>query len=163
VNIRSARPGDARRIATIHCVAAIAAYVDIFPPDGTKPTTDSLEPGWRALIDDPDVDVFVATAGQDLIGSVVLQPDDDVPAKLLLKRLYVEPSHWHLGIGSALHDHALAQARRRGAPKLNLWVLEHNERARTMYEHRGWQLVPGRTLPNDPLSVIDVLYERPLT
>jgi len=144
VNIRSARRGDARHLATVHCIAALAAYVDIFPPDGTKPTPDSLEPGWRALIDDPDVDVFVATAGQDLVGSIVLQPDDDVPAKLLLKRLYVEPSQWHLGIGSALHDHALAQARSEQPQPMGLGT----QRAST--EHVRTPRLAASAGPNTP-------------
>ncbi len=159
-SVRLALRGDARAIANIHCVAAIAAYVDIFPRDASKPTPDSLEPSWLQLIDDPDVEVFVATVGDVLVGSVVLEPDEEVPAQLLLKRLYVDPARWRQGVGSTLHDHVLAQARRREAGSLNLWVLERNERARRMYERRGWQLVPGRTLPNDPPSVVDVLYER---
>ena len=56
----------------------------------------------------------------------------------------------------------LEDALERGLPDLNLWVLERNHRARRMYERRAWELVPGRCLPNDDPTVLDVLYQRQL-
>jgi len=61
----------------------------------------------------------------------------DMPSGLLLKRLHVHPSAWSQGIGTALHDHALATATQNGADRINLWVLEGNGRAREMYERRN--------------------------
>ena len=77
-----------------------------------------------------------------------------------LLRLYVRPDHWNGGIGTRLHGHAMECARGRGAGAMNLWVLEENYRGRQMYEARGWQLIAGRYLLNEPPEVRDVLYDR---
>lgn len=61
-----------------------------------------------------------------------------------------------------LHDAALQVATERGARSVNLWVLKGNLPARAMYERRGWRRLPGWTRPNDPATVVDVLYERTL-
>ena len=53
--------------------------------------------------------------------------------------LYVAPSHWGRGYGTALlrnAEDALAAGGRRG---LALWVLEGNDRARLFYERAGWR------------------------
>ncbi|MDY7106730.1 MAG: GNAT family N-acetyltransferase [Actinomycetota bacterium] len=167
--IRTAGPADAVPLASIHHRAAVAAYAGIFPPDPPAPTAADLLPDWEALIADPEVDVLVAErrnangrSASQLIGGATVEPDATVPTGWKLGRLYVDPDAWGTGAGSSLHDAALDAARRRGATRINLWVLEANTRARTMYEQRSWVLVPGRTLPNDPPWVLDVLYERTL-
>ena len=166
IALRVAGAVDAAPIARVHCAAALAGYADIFPPEATKPTPESLRSGWEELLDDPRTEVAVATSGEGatapVIGSVAVTAASSVPSGLLLTRLYVEPARWGSGVGSRLHEWALTAARERGATSLNLWVLEANGRARAMYERRGWRLVPGWTLPNDPPTIHDVLYERTL-
>ncbi len=135
-------------------------YRSIFPPDATKPTPASLAPGWLGLVEDPNSSVLVA-ADPDIVGCVALTPDDEVPTGWLLARLYVAPRHWSHGVGALLHKEVLAEACTRGLHRLNLWVLEANERARSMYERRGWTLVPGSKLANGEYEppILDVLYE----
>ena len=159
VSVRSAVPGEASELARLHSRVVGIAYASIFPPGSKKPTPESLEAGWSELIDDAAVKVLVAQEGGDLVGSVVLAPDEAAPSGLLVKRLHVDPARWGLGIGSSLHDQVLDRARAFGAGEVNLWVLEHNVPARAMYERRGWRLVPGRTLANSVASIVDVLYE----
>ncbi len=164
MNIRVASPVDARAIAAVHCVSALHAYAHIFPADAEPPTPDELEPEYSALVTDSHAEVYVAEWGATIVGSIALHPDDDVPSGWLLSRLYVTPSHWRLRIGAMLQDHLLDAARARGLTSMHLWTLEANDRARAMYERRGWQLVPGRRLVNgdfDP-PIEDVLYERDL-
>ena len=55
-----------------------------------------------------------------------------------LAKLYVLPEASGRGIGATLHDLAVEQLRAAGYQDLWLWVLEGNERARGMYERRGW-------------------------
>ncbi len=160
--IRRGASADARGVAEVHCSSALAAYANIFPSDATKPTPHSLTPGWARLLDDPRTIVLVACADsspQAISGVVALSPDPDGDADLLLSRLYVLPEHWGAGLGAGLHRAALDRARAAGARRLALWVLEANARARQMYENRGWRLVVGRTLANDPPTVLDVRYE----
>lgn len=157
--IRSATSADAAAIAAVHAAAARAAYGGIFPPSAPKPTSETVLRTWEQLVSDPAVSVMVAV-DEEVIGGVALRPDAGIPAGWLLDKLYVRPDHWGRGVGSRLHDTALARAAALSLPELNLWVLYDNHRARRMYRRRGWRLVPGMTLANDPPSVLDVLYAR---
>lgn len=166
MRIRIADVGDAAAISTVHCAAALAAYAHIFPPGAEAPTPESLAPEYEALIVDPRAVVYVSEPddpdGGDVIGCVALHPNTDVPSGWLLSRLYVAPVAWQRGIGTALHDRVLDTALERGLTSLHLWTLEANDRARAMYERRGWNLVSGRRLVNgdfDP-PIEDVLYQR---
>ncbi|MEA2003258.1 MAG: GNAT family N-acetyltransferase [Actinomycetota bacterium] len=162
LTIRPATEFDLDEIAGIHCAAALTAFANIFPPTAPKPTPTSLRPRWQRLIDDPAATVLVAeTNGVD--GCVALRPESAVPSGTLLDGLYVHPRNWGAGIGIALHDAIVDVATEQVATAINLWVLEDNSRARAMYERRGWKLVPGRKLANEPETVIDVLYQLTIT
>ncbi len=60
------------------------------------------------------------------------------------------------GVGSVLHDEALAANRALGAELCRLWVLDENQAARRFYERRGWY-ADGRTrrtpFPPQPLTL----------
>ncbi len=160
VRIREAGGDDIAAIAEVHCTSALRAYAHIFPRDAEAPTPDSIAPAYAALLGDPRAAVYVAE-DVDVVGCVALHAEDDVPSGWLLSRLYVTPAKWRSGIGAALHDHLLDEARARGLTLLHLWTLEANDRARAMYERRGWKLVPGRRLVNGDFHppIEDVLYE----
>ncbi len=160
IAIEPATVTDAPMVAAVHAEAAKQAFSGIFPDSCNAPTASSLEPGWTQLLTDSAADVFIARTSSHVVGVVAVRPDPNVPSGLLLARLYVSPARWNGGIGSRLHDHAIDCADRRGAESMNLWVLEENHQGRQMYAARGWQLVPGRYLPNEPPEVRDVLYER---
>lgn len=170
ITTHRATPDDAAALAAVHSASATAAYRHIFPPDSPAPSPAELTPGWTALLESPQVQAFVACAGRTvgsepdrdrspIVGGVAVGPEPQVPSGWLLTRLYVHPEHWAGGAGSALHDRAV-EAVAPMADSLNLWVLEENERGRRFYEQRGWRLVPGRYLLNDPPEVRDVLYQR---
>jgi ribosomal protein S18 acetylase RimI-like enzyme len=59
--------------------------------------------------------------------------------------LYVEPSARNRGLGQALLDALADGLRERGAKAVHLMVRPENERARALYEARGFNVVP-RTL-----------------
>jgi GNAT superfamily N-acetyltransferase len=81
-----------------------------------------------------------------------------------LNALYVLPDEWGSGVGSRLHDAAVAKLGELG-PEARLWVLEANTRARAFYERRGWRL-DGRErvvpFPPHPLDVGYTLSLEPL-
>ncbi len=155
---------DAPALAALHLASASLAYADIFPDSADPPTVTELSFGWQAMIEDPVCRVYVVrladpgAVGTAVVGGVALRPDDDVPTGQLVAKLYVHPSHWGGGHGSALLAHAVEAAWGEFAG-LNLWVLEHNHGARKLYEREGWRLIPGRYLANEPPSVRDVLYQ----
>ncbi len=101
-------------MAAVWLRSALTAYASIFPEAAPKPTHASLV---DALADTPG---FVAEVDGRVAGLV--QVDDG-----WLSHLYVDPDHWGAGIGSRLHDVAVAHGGRQ------LWVLRDNARARAMY------------------------------
>ena len=79
-----------------------------------------------------------------------------------LYALYVAPAHWSTGAGRALMGRVLAEAQAEGYPRIVLWVLEQNARARRFYERAGFRL-RGRTHQLDWLGGIpEVCYIRDL-
>ena len=152
IRFRPGEPVDAEACAAVHLASATLAYRDIFPSDATPPTIADLAEGWADA-------AWVAEEGGRIVGAVCIGPDATVPSGWMLSRLYVHPSHWGSGIGSALLERAGASAWSDGAPAVNVWVLEPNTDARALYERRGWRLVPGPTLANDGTDAVDVLYQ----
>jgi GNAT superfamily N-acetyltransferase len=146
----------------MHCFGSRRLQQDL-PDSANKPTLRSLEPGWEQLLTNPSAVVSVACSGRDVVGSVVVASDNTVPSGLVLCRLYVDPQRWGQSIGSMLRDTALDNARAHSPARINLWVLEHNVRARKMYERRGWLYVPGPVMSNAVPDVFDVLYELDLS
>jgi GNAT superfamily N-acetyltransferase len=92
--------------------------------------------------------------------------DDEAVASVsigygLLRTLYVVPSHWNRGVGSQLHDFALARLRACGVEEARLWTLTENARARAFYEKRGWVLTGATRVVQFPPYPLDVQYARP--
>ena len=80
-----------------------------------------------------------------------------------LYALYVAPAYWSTGTGRALIGRVLEEAQAEGYPRILLWVLEQNARARRFYERAGFRQ-RGRTHPLGWLGGIpEVCYTRGLT
>jgi ribosomal-protein-alanine N-acetyltransferase len=62
-----------------------------------------------------------------------------------IANLAVAPAGWGSGIGRALLDAALAQAKQRGIESVYLEVRDSNVRARRLYKSRGFEEVGRRT------------------
>ncbi len=148
-------------LAAVHCAAALAGFAHIFPDDAPKPTPASLLPSWDRLLTDPAAKVLVADSLGEVVGCSATRPDPAVLDRWLLERLYVHPDSWGRAVASALHDAALESAAAGGAHRVRLQVLAGNDRARRMYERRGWRLLPG-TVPG-PAGVPEVQYELDLS
>ncbi|HEY2522132.1 MAG TPA: GNAT family N-acetyltransferase [Streptosporangiaceae bacterium] len=56
-----------------------------------------------------------------------------------LYALYVAPDQWSTGTGRALMDQVLAAVRAEAYPRMILWVLRDNHRARRFYERAGFR------------------------
>jgi GNAT superfamily N-acetyltransferase len=158
LTLRAARRSDVSDAAAVQLAAVLAAHGEIFPAEASEPALADLEPLWGELVADRSCDVVVATAASGIvIGAVAVRPTDDAPGGVLLDHLYVDPRHWGRGVGTRLHDEAVDRARTRGATRLDLWVLEANDRARALYERWGWTLVPDR-IQLHPAGVAEVGY-----
>jgi GNAT superfamily N-acetyltransferase len=153
--IRAARADEAETLLAIQRAACVAAFAHIFPPELYPFPDDLIRTVWQEALVDPNVEVFVAEADGEPIGSVSVGGD-------FLRTLYVLPAHWRTGIGTGLHDHALERLRARGCTRAKLWTLEENWNARRYYEKRDWTLTEEtRVVPFEP-NPIDVQYEKEL-
>jgi ribosomal protein S18 acetylase RimI-like enzyme len=97
-----------------------------------------------------DVDLFarrrpadhlVAEVDGEVVGYVVLGAPTPLPSNrhvMEIQGLAVHPDATGRGVGAALVQAAIAEARRRGARKVRLRVLGHNTRARRLYERAGF-------------------------
>jgi GNAT superfamily N-acetyltransferase len=70
-------------------------------------------------------------------------------------------SEWGKGIGSGLHDAALAVLSEAGYRDAGLWVIAGNDRARRLYERRGWVRCPG--VEQQAYGVTEVRYRTHVT
>ena len=98
----------------------------------------------RAHLRDPASWFLVATEGSAFVGMASAEPlrgDDGtgplVPGGCFLNFLFVVPERWGEGIGGAILDAALAEAKRRHLSRIHLWTHEDNERAHHLYRSRG--------------------------
>jgi GNAT superfamily N-acetyltransferase len=143
--MRRARVEDLETLLAIQKEASLAGLAHVYPPElypypdeGVREQTlETLADGAVALLDDGEQGFALVTDGW-------------------LQKLYVRPVAWGTGVAAELHDAALAELRSRGAAAAELWVLEHNERARRFYERHGWRQ-NGRTrvvaFPPHPIDV----------
>jgi GNAT superfamily N-acetyltransferase len=104
--------------------------------------THLRDPGtWFLLATDGPVVVGMASAeasrGDDGAGPVI-------PRGCFLNLLFVVPERWGEGIGGAILDAVLAEARRRQYSRIHLWTHEDNERSHRLYRRGGFSPT-GRT------------------
>jgi GNAT superfamily N-acetyltransferase len=151
--IREARANEAETLLAIQRGACTVAFAHIFPPERYPFPDELVRAAWQEALDDPDVEAFVAEVAGEPVGSVSIGRD-------FLRTLYVLPTHWGTGVGSSLHDHALARLRARGCTRAKLWTLEENWDARRYYEKRDWRLTPETRVVPFPPNPIDVQYEK---
>lgn len=168
LTIRVAEPADAGDLARVHIAAWQVAYRGIVPDEHLDALSWSQRRDrWRALLTDAGNAgrTLVAVLGQRLVGFASVGPcrDSDLAAQGLYEvfAIYLDPSHWRRGTGSALLRAALAGVPA-GTPAVTLWVLEANTAARSFYARHGFTpdgaskpyLVAGTTVP-------ELRYRRP--
>jgi GNAT superfamily N-acetyltransferase len=140
---------DVEALLWIQRQAAIAAFSHIFPQNRYPFPSEAIRDGWATALGDAEVEAYLAEVEARPVASVSIGHG-------FLRTLFVLPSHWGMGIGSELHDLALARLRARGVAEARLWTLADSESARRFYERRGWietgetQVVP---FPPHPLDV----------
>jgi len=149
---------DAAVIAAVHHATVSVAYRGFFP-HGLPPTADELRAVWATRLADPTAIAFLASRDDQPAGSVMARADPQFGDGQIVG-LHVLASQWGQGIGGALHDRALAALSGAGYRTAGLWVIAANDRARRMYERRGWELLTGAEKVED--SVTEVRYRREL-
>jgi GNAT superfamily N-acetyltransferase len=151
LSIRAARPDEAETLFAIHRESAMAAYVEIFPPDHYRFPDAEMREVWVRALRDGDTAVVIAERAGSPVGFASLSAG-------WLRNLFVLPAEWGRGAGAALHDEAVALLRRYGGAIAQLWVLEANERARRFYGARGWRDDGGRSRSEFPPHPVELRY-----
>jgi GNAT superfamily N-acetyltransferase len=97
----------------------------------------------KAHLRDPGSWFFLAYDGPALVGMAsaeALRGDDGagpvIPGGCFLSYLFVIPERWGEGIGGAILDAVLAEAKRRHCSRIHLWTHEDNERSHRLYRSR---------------------------
>jgi GNAT superfamily N-acetyltransferase len=132
VEIRLASSVDAATLFGIQRAASLAAFAHVFPPERHPFPDGAIRAEWEARLADGVTRTLIAERDGQALGYVAFAPE-------LLASLFVVPEAQGAGVGSALHDAALAAQPGLGASVCRLWVLEENHPAREFYERRGWR------------------------
>jgi ribosomal protein S18 acetylase RimI-like enzyme len=191
VLIRSGTPADAAGIVAVRRASWPAAYAGILPPEVieavvARATVAGEQAGfaeqpWRRLLvaetepapaRDRAVAPVAVITGYASYG--IEQGPNGLPRSPLaggpaggrplaaeLYTLYVAPDHWSTGAGRALMDRVLTEVRAEGYPRIILWVLRDNRRARRFYERAGFRR-KGAEHPSFFAGVPEVRYVRAL-
>jgi ribosomal protein S18 acetylase RimI-like enzyme len=143
MRIRRGGEEDAAGIARLHVASWQATYRDELPAaflDGQD--VDARRGHWEAEVRG-GTGVLVAEDRGDLVGFVAFGPardeDADASRTFQIHNLHAAPSRHGRGIGRALFEDALAEARAHGAREVTLWVVETNANARRFYERQGME------------------------
>jgi GNAT superfamily N-acetyltransferase len=98
-----------------------------------------------ARLRDPDSWFFVINEGPASVGMACVEPlrgeggtGPVIPGGCFLNFLFVVPERWGEGIGGALLDALLAEAKKRDCTRIHLWTHEDNERSHRLYRGRGF-------------------------
>lgn len=140
ITIASARPCAAQHLLR----ASHALMEQMFP------AASNHYLGLEAL-EEPDVHFLTATDAGAVKGCVACKDMDTYGE---VKSLFVDPTARGLGIGEALLNQMIADARTRGVSLLRLETGNTLHASHRLYQRMGFTIRgPFGTYPNDPLSV----------
>jgi len=149
-------PADAHRVSAL----AIETFPLACPPGTARENIDlfcatKLSPqAFEVYLANPQVSIWCAGEGDELGGYVMTvsgEPEDPVIASAVSRRptveiskIYARKSAHGSGIALQLMDVAVEDAKARGAQSVWLGVNQHNSRANSFYERRGFLVVGER-------------------
>ena len=130
ITVRRARAEDLTLLQRIYVFSWQAAIGDLLPGRA-----------WRIVRDERPQDAMIADFGERIWVAVL----DGLPVGFavaatpcMLSEIWVEPSAWRRGAGSALLDVIESEARRADCPTLSAEILADNDRARKFFSARGF-------------------------
>lgn len=128
VDVRSARGGDAPRLAVLWEAAGLHS--------GRVPVADQLN---EVIRHGPDLALVVPVGDGVLAGSLLGAYDG---RRGWVNRLAVHPEHQGRGVGGALLDTFEERLRQRGCRKVNLLIRAENTGVSRFYAGHGYAAVP---------------------
>lgn len=151
IEVRRAQVADAE---------AVARLLDDFNSefDDETPGVELMRERFAPLLQSGEIVVLVAGEGPDGFAQLRFRPSVITGAlDAYLEELYVAPAVRGQGIGRALLEAAMKEARRLGAKRIELGTSEDDVAARGLYESIGFSNREG-----DPDGPVMLCYEREL-
>ena len=164
--VREGGPDDVDALVNVHGRAWRLGYEDVLPHDVVDAwERDEVRERLAALLaGEAGQSVLVAATADGVPhGFVAFGParDDDRAGEGELVALFVEPAGQLAGLGSRLHDAALAALREQGFADAVAWVLAADAQGRGFAERRGW-VVDGHERVDEVWDVPAVRLRRSL-
>ena len=138
--IRQAHEDELEIIASL-IVDAYAEFAAAMSPDAWSMfAQDIANVGGRRA----DGEIIVAVRDSSIVGTVTMYREwrGAQPDTLALRLLAVPPKERHSGVGRALMDYAVAEARAGGKRRLILAAMQMMEQIREMAQRMGFQRAP---------------------
>lgn len=159
VTLRLARARDAGEVAEVHMRAWKAAYRGLLPGALVDAlSVEQRERGWQWLLARSTRSSWTLVAEDErgrIVGfcAIVAPARDRDAARDVaeLAAIYVEPTRWRQGVGTALVEAALDALRASGWRELTLWVLAGNAPALAFYRRFGFR-ADGEESPYEHLE-----------
>jgi GNAT superfamily N-acetyltransferase len=148
VNVREARPEDARAIAEVHLASWKTTYPGIVPQeyiDGLRVEDGAAR--WENRLAEKTATVIVAEDEAGIFGfaagGAIMNPVDGYQGEL--GAIYLLASHQGKGAGAALVRRMADELRRQGFANLAVWALKENP-ACGFYKRMGAVQVAEKTI-----------------
>jgi ribosomal protein S18 acetylase RimI-like enzyme len=151
VSLRPATPADAEALARLATDSFVAAFGHLYKPEDLRAFLDKFRSveRYRAELADPAQRVQIAEIdGQPAAYALIVlgwgfdeRPAPRPQRPVLLSQLYCGPGMAGRGLGAALMDWAIGEARASGADALQLSVFSENFGAQRFYQRRGFRHV----------------------
>jgi ribosomal protein S18 acetylase RimI-like enzyme len=157
-NVRHAVPGDEPVLRALRLEALIEApemFGSTYDRELARTTADWQR--WMA----PGV-TLILEASETARGLVAGVPDAEDPAIVHLMAMWVHPQFRRTGAADALVSALLAWALERGARRMQLMVIDSNERAQRLYARHGFRLT-GHQVSRERDGAIELQMERAVT
>ena len=171
--VREMTLADCERVAEIRVGGWQSAYRGIIPQSylDAMSVPEDAERRRRRFLESTQsggtVTNLVAVQDGEIVGWVCHGPyrDGEVPTgDAELYAIYVDPDRLGAGAGRALIGESTRRCTAAGHPRIYLWVLKENMRARRFYESSGFRADgAGEPFEVDGVLVPEVRYVRELT
>jgi GNAT superfamily N-acetyltransferase len=162
VKIRDAGPEDAEALAHVRSLSWRSAYDGLLPAElienATRP--DGGETAREFLRSDPARRALLAEDDGSPVGIAMYGPGRSERTGAELYLIYVLPEYWSRNVGRSLMDRVLDGVRAGGYPRVFLWVLSANLRARRFYERCGFTAAGDRAVERHGHPTRETRYER---
>ncbi len=141
--IEQAKLEDAPAIAKLQIASLLASHKEFFPPHLhhlVLPPDDLIPNGkaWLGWLKRANAYTAVSHHQATLTGFTTIHKKKEEDSLAEIAAYFVHPDYWRQGVGHHLWEHLVVQVATLEIQKLNVWVLDNNERAKQFYASLGF-------------------------